>query len=128
MANCNDDELRNEWRDSVKRLSDIIGERVTTASVPGGYFSRRVAEKAAECGIRFLFNSEPVTKVYEVNGCKIFGRYTIKQNTTEAMLEKIVRGNALERFQQYAFWNSKKIAKKLGGRIYVEATRKILER
>jgi peptidoglycan/xylan/chitin deacetylase (PgdA/CDA1 family) len=128
MASCTDDELHHEWHDSVKKLSDIICDRVTTASVPGGYFSRRVAEIASECGIEFLFNSEPVTRVYEVNGCKIFGRYTIKQNTTEAMLEKIVRGNALDKFQQYAFWNSKKIAKKLGGRIYVEATRKILER
>jgi peptidoglycan/xylan/chitin deacetylase (PgdA/CDA1 family) len=128
MASCTTDELRSEWRDSVKKLSDIIGKPVTTASVPGGYFSRRVAETAAECGIGFLFNSEPVTRVYEINGCKVFGRYTIKQNTSVEMLGKIVRGNVLDKFQQYAFWNSKKIAKKLGGRIYVNATRKILEK
>ena len=128
MASCTDDEMRSEWRASVKKLSDIIGKTVATASVPGGYFSRRVAKSAAECGIKFLFNSEPVTRVYEVDGCKVFGRYTIKQNTTTDMLDKIVRGNALDKFQQYAFWNSKKIAKKIGGRIYVSATRKILER
>jgi len=128
MASCSDNEMRSEWRDSLEKLSDIIGKPVTTASVPGGYFSRRVAETAAECGIEFLFNSEPVTSVYEIDGCKIFGRYTIKQNTTAAMLGKIVRGRALDRFQHYAFWNSKKIAKKIGGRIYVNATRKILER
>ncbi len=128
MSNCTADEMRTEWRRSVETLSEIIGEPVTTASVPGGYFSRRVAETAAECGIRFLFNSEPVTKVYEIDGCKIFGRYTIKQNTTTAAFAKIVRGNVMDKFQQYAFWNSKKIAKKIGGRIYVSATRKLLER
>lgn len=128
MSSCTVAEMRNEWRDSMKKLSDIVDKPVTTASVPGGYFSRAVAEMAAECGIKFLFNSEPVTSVYDVNGCKVFGRYTIKQNTTAEMLGKIVRGNALERFRQYTFWNSKKLAKKIGGRIYVSATRKILER
>jgi hypothetical protein len=36
-----------------------------TASVPGGYYSDRVAETAAAAGIRILFNSEPTTKVYD---------------------------------------------------------------
>lgn len=128
MASCTFDEMRREWRESVNILSDITREPVITASVPGGYFSRAVAEAAAESGIKFLFNSEPVTRVYDVDGCKVFGRYTIKQNTTADALAKIIRGRAFDKFQRYAFWNSKKIAKKIGGRIYVSATRRILER
>ena len=35
--------LVQEWGRSVAILSDLLGERVTAASVPSGYYSRQVA-------------------------------------------------------------------------------------
>src|SRR5262245_47304812 len=51
---------------SRELLRDILGESVTVASVPGGYYGRAVAETAAEAGIRVLFNSEPTTRTQTV--------------------------------------------------------------
>jgi len=126
MANCTAAEMQREWRTSTEKLADITGEAVTVASVPGGYFSRQVAERAAECGIRVLFNSEPVTKVYDVNGCRVLGRFTIKQDTPAETVRRIASGSMSYRLGQYAFWNTKKAAKNLGGELYLSLTRKYL--
>ena len=126
MAYCTAEEMRREWRTSTKKLADITGEAVMVASVPGGYFSRHVAETAAESGIRVLFNSEPVTKVYDVNGCSVLGRFTIKQDTPAETVRRIASGSMSYRLGQFAFWNTKKAAKNLGGELYLSLTRKYL--
>src|SRR5262249_6324862 len=51
-------EMRREWSDSRQRLEEIVDRPVTVGSVPGGYFSRAVAEAAAYAGLRTLYTSE----------------------------------------------------------------------
>src|SRR5215470_173844 len=51
-------ELYREWKESVSVLSDLLGEQVRVASVPGGQYSRQVAEAAADTRIESLFTSE----------------------------------------------------------------------
>lgn len=126
MAYCTADEMSREWLTSTEKLADITGSAVTVASVPGGYFSRQVAEIAAECGIRVLFNSEPVTRVYDVNGCSVLGRFTVKQDMPAETVRRIASGSMLYRLGQYAFWNTKKAAKNVGGDLYLSLTRKYL--
>ena len=55
--------MRHEWSESRQRLEDMLGHAVTVGSVPGGYFSRAVAEAAAEAGLQVLFTSEPTTRI-----------------------------------------------------------------
>src|SRR5258707_1729352 len=52
MSSCTWEELAGEWRRSCAMLADILGEPVKTASVPGGFYSRRVGEAAAHIGIQ----------------------------------------------------------------------------
>src|SRR6185503_7420328 len=59
MSSCSWDKMIEEWSVSVKILSQIVGERVAVASVPGGQYSRQVAQTAARSGITTLFTSEP---------------------------------------------------------------------
>src|SRR4051812_23698238 len=40
MAALTRSDLDGEWRQSVARLSQILSSEITTASVPGGYYSR----------------------------------------------------------------------------------------
>ncbi len=128
MANCTRSQMINEWQESVKKLSDIIGDSVTVASVPGGYYSTDVAKTASECGIKFLFNSEPTTQLFVVDKCKVLGRYTIQQSLTIQQFDKLSQGDSLYQFQQYALWNAKKIVKKLGGKTYLEIRKRILDK
>jgi peptidoglycan/xylan/chitin deacetylase (PgdA/CDA1 family) len=127
MASCAPEQLLYEWRESAKKLSDITGAPVTTASVPGGYFSRAVAVAAARSGIEFLFNSEPRTGVYETENCRIFGRFAVRQSTSENEFRRIVKGDAVYKFRQYAAWNAKKLVRKIGGRVYERARKKFFE-
>jgi peptidoglycan/xylan/chitin deacetylase (PgdA/CDA1 family) len=47
MSACSWSELLDEWSRSARELESMIGAPVHTGSIPGGYYSRRVAEAAA---------------------------------------------------------------------------------
>src|SRR5437764_1202238 len=79
MSHCSPEQLLLEWEESARVLSNILGDKVRVASVPGGYYSKRVAEAAASSGIEVLFNSEPTSRIKHVKGCMVLGRYSIQQ-------------------------------------------------
>lgn len=126
MSRCSEETLLAEWRRSADRLADIIGSPTTVASVPGGYYSRRVAETAAEAGIRYLFNSEPVRSPQTVNGCVILGRFCVKRATPLEEVLSLATGSGTARTRQWLGWNSRKVAKTMGGRLYLDLQRAIL--
>jgi peptidoglycan/xylan/chitin deacetylase (PgdA/CDA1 family) len=128
MSMCNYSKLLNEWRNSCNMLEDILGEKTFTASVPGGYYNRNVAEAAAEAGVETLFTSEPITQAISINGCLILGRYTIKQGMSADIACKIASGLKWPRFQQLAYWEFKKLIKKVGGNYWLQLRKAILDR
>ena len=127
MSHCTWPRLIDEWTRSVTSLSDILGEQVTAASVPGGYYSRKVAEAASISGIKILFNSEPVTKSYEVNGCTVLGRYTVFRRMSPAVVANIAVGRLAPRLRQLLFWRFKEIGKRVGGESYLRIRKRIIK-
>jgi peptidoglycan/xylan/chitin deacetylase (PgdA/CDA1 family) len=119
-------QLFEEWSRSVKVLSDILGEPVTVASVPRGFYSDKVAEAASLAGIRVLFTSEPTTRVHKVHGCLVVGRFTILQGMPTATSADFVSPRSGKRRQQWLYWNFKKILKSLGGQFYLRARERLL--
>jgi len=85
-----------------------------------------VAEAAAAAGIEVLFNSEPTSAVERVNGCSVVGRYSIQRGTPAETAARIASGERTPRLRQYLFWNSKKIAKSLGGGYYITVRKSLL--
>jgi len=113
-------QMVNEWRSSNAVLSDILGEPTPVASVPGGYFSRQVAEAASEAGIKVLFNSEPGKKGHFIDGCLVLPRYSVYRSTPAQLAVKLVSDNySSEQVKQYVLWNTKKVVKALGGTYYL---------
>jgi peptidoglycan/xylan/chitin deacetylase (PgdA/CDA1 family) len=127
MSHCTPEELTTEWTTSIQALSDILGEKVDTASVPGGYYSRKVGETAAAAGVRVLFNSEPTTRIEIVAGCFIVGRFNVFRATSPNVSADLVAFRSTCRSRQWFYWNTKKIAKTLAGKPYL-ATRQWLLR
>jgi peptidoglycan/xylan/chitin deacetylase (PgdA/CDA1 family) len=111
--------LEREWRESRETLEDILGRPVDTASVPGGYYARHVAEAAADVGVRFLFTSEPVTALEEVQGCLVIGRYTLRRWSTSAQVVQLTGASGLARLLEKLRWDTKKIVKRVAGRPYL---------
>jgi hypothetical protein len=103
--------LAAEWKDSVAVLSEILGEPVRSASVPGGFYAPRVAEAAAAAGIRVLFTSEPTTHVTEVAGCLILGRYTVYRGLSAQYAGDLAAGSRVALIQQQLLWGVKKVLK-----------------
>ena len=120
MSRCTPEELAWEWRESVRVLSGALEEPVTVASVPGGHYSREVAQAAAEAGIRYLFTSEPTATAGSVDGCAILGRYYVQRGTAPETAAAFAQGRIPARWKQALLWKLKKAAKAAGGEIYLK--------
>ncbi|MCS6263354.1 MAG: polysaccharide deacetylase family protein [Nitrospira sp.] len=112
--------ILREWSDSVKYLSDILGEEVTTASIPGGYYSQEVAEAASFAGIRAIFTSEPTGRSHMVENARVFGRYVIRRGTTPERQARLIQGRYLIRTSEHVSWMMRKLAKIVGGKKYLK--------
>ena len=120
--------LDGEWRESLARLSDVLGDAVKVASVPGGYYSREVAESAAAAGVEALFTSEPTARVEMVNGCRVLGRYVVQRGMAPGWSAGFAAGSRAYCWRQSALWKAKRVAKSLGGDRYLQLRQAILER
>jgi|tagenome__1003787_1003787.scaffolds.fasta_scaffold20917920_4 peptidoglycan/xylan/chitin deacetylase (PgdA/CDA1 family) len=127
MSACTLTQLLGEWSRSVATLSDIVGKAVTVASVPGGYYSRKVAETAADAGIKHLFTSEPTVRTHVIKGCHVYGRYTIYRGMPPSAAAKLAMGMPLPLLRQAAAWKLKKVLKTVGGPTYVGLRRLLLQ-
>jgi peptidoglycan/xylan/chitin deacetylase (PgdA/CDA1 family) len=119
MAACTTDQLSREWTRSIDTLSSLLGAPVQIASVPGGYYDRRVATTAAAAGIEVLFTSEPTTRRHIVGNCCVLGRYTMRHDSTALTAAAIAGGRLGPRLSQAITWNAKKAAKVVAGKHYL---------
>ncbi|HKW46899.1 MAG TPA: polysaccharide deacetylase family protein [Gemmatimonadaceae bacterium] len=126
ISTCSWKELLREWETSRSALSELLREDVTTASVPGGYLSRRVAEAASNAGFRVLFTSEPITRCGQIDECLIVGRYCLQRDSSAQTASQIARGDWPPRARSWLSWNAKKVAKKVGGNLYIKARLAVL--
>ena len=120
MSSCSREELIREWQTSIGILSDILGEEIRVASVPGGYYSKKVARAASLAGIKALFNSEPTRKCHSVDGCLVLGRYTVFRGMSPGVAAGFASCHLSLRLRQYVSWNLKKVTKTLGGESYLK--------
>src|ERR1039457_3315663 len=128
MAALTRADLDREWRESLARLSGILGDAVKVASVPGGYYSREVAESAAAAGVEALFTSEPTARVGMVSGCRVLGRYVVQRGMGPEWSAGFAAGSPAQCWRQSALWKVKRAAKFLGGGRYLQLRQAILER
>ena len=118
MSSLSEDALREEWRASVGSLADLLGREIRSASVPGGYYTKRVARAAAETGIAALFTSEPVRTPHHVGGCLVVGRLAVKTSTSAVGAARIAAGDPWPWRREWASWNIRRLAKAVFGKRY----------
>ena len=120
-------EMRREWSDSRQRLEDIVDHPVTVGSVPGGYFSRAVAEAAAAAGLRTLYTSEPTTRPSTVDGLRVVGRFTLRRGHRSDMALRFASAAPWARCGAWVGWNAKALVKPMLGASYSRVADWILE-
>ena len=127
ISALDDDSLDEEWQQSVKILTEILDAPVTVASVPGGYYSKRVVQAAEAAGIRTLFTSEPTYRVFQTGKCTVLGRFAILRQTSAATAAAYADGDLSTCLRQRILWDSKKLVKWVLGRRYHSSASKIHE-
>jgi len=128
MSSLSDAKLLEEWRTSVDVLSELLGESVRSASVPGGFYAKRIAAAAADAGISVLFTSEPVRTTHRVDTCLVVGRLAMKQYTPAKDAARIAAGHRVPWLREYTGWNIRKSAKALLGEGYENVRSRLLAR
>ena len=98
--------MLEEWRTSCAAISEIVGAPCLSASIPGGDFSRQVAESAAAAGIRYLFTSEPWLSPRSLQDCRVLGRFSPKVGTSLDRIRDLA---------QFRGWTSALVVRRLKG-------------
>jgi peptidoglycan/xylan/chitin deacetylase (PgdA/CDA1 family) len=119
MHACAPQVIADEWRTSMATLEDIIGARIDSASVPGGWYGTPVATAAAGASLNRLLTSEPVCSPGFVDGCRIDGRFTIRQHSAPGLAARLVRRGPWSRWAMWAQWNAKAAVKPILGPFYI---------
>ena len=128
MSACSPLRLRDEWRDSVETLEQILGRPVQTGSVPGGYYSAAVADAAAAAGIRTLFTSEPVTGPRVEGGCAVHGRFVLRRHDAPSLSARLAGAAPWARWQSWTSWNAKALCKLILGPSYMRVADWVMAR
>ena len=126
MSSLPADRVLAEWRDSRRRLEEILGAPVADGSVPAGFYSPRVAAIAFEAGLTTLYNSEPTGTVRQVAGGTVVGRYSIMRDDPPSLPAAFAAGARLPELRQAVLWNAKKAVKAIGGEYWLAFRRRVL--
>jgi peptidoglycan/xylan/chitin deacetylase (PgdA/CDA1 family) len=126
MGHCAWPQLVDEWTRSRSTLADILGERVSLASVPGGDFAMPVAKAAARAGYATLFTSEPTRTLRHAFGLTLVGRFAIQRWTSAETAAALAAGEWLPCARQAIVWNAKKMTKRFAGGRYLQVRRLLL--
>jgi peptidoglycan/xylan/chitin deacetylase (PgdA/CDA1 family) len=125
---CEPARMREEWARSRMVLEDLLGHKVEIASVPGGYYSRRVAQSARDAGLRVLFTSEPITTSHDEDGTLVIGRFTLRRGHPADRAGRLARREQWTRYQEWASWRAKGLVKPLLGPLYSPAADWVLSK
>jgi peptidoglycan/xylan/chitin deacetylase (PgdA/CDA1 family) len=115
---CQPAHMREEWARSRMVLEDLLGHPIEIASVPGGYYSRRVARSARDAGLRIVFTSEPITTSLDEDGTLVIGRFTLRRGHSTDRAGRLARREPWTRYQEWASWRAKGLVKPLLGPLY----------
>ena len=127
MREQKNEAIEKEWSTSVKVLENILGHKVEYASIPNGYSSSIVIEKAKTAGIKYLYTSTPISRIKEINGMKIIGRYVVHDKMSNDEIISII-GSKLTRQKKYLRWLAIEFLKFILGSHYDSVKAKLISK
>ena len=111
------EEVKMEIGQSVSLLSEIIGEHITTISIPNGCYSRAILDIALKDGLKTIYTSKPTTKKESYKDASVIGRYSITYNTTADDILKILTQPSLRKKMELKY-NVLQLVKGILGKNY----------
>ncbi len=100
FRSLNYEKMVEEWKTSKQILEEIIDEEILYASVPGGDSDLKTYQSASEAGISFVFDSEPILESRFSEDSEIFGRFSVKSQTSDQEFRDMLELSNLSRLQR----------------------------
>ena len=97
MSLLSEEAIAKEWTESIRQLEDILGHKVEYASIPNGYSSGVIIDEAQKTNIRYLYTSEPTTRVINKNGMLLIGRYVVHNSMNTQEVCNIVNSSTVRK-------------------------------
>lgn len=97
------EEVKMEIGQSVSLLSEIIGEHITTISIPNGCYSKAILDIALKDGLKTIYTSKPTTKKESYKDASVIGRYSIAYNTTATDVVHIIKLPSLRARMEFKY-------------------------
>ena len=92
LSNCSNDEIIWEFSHCKHYLESLTGQKIVSASMPGGDWNQNIATCASDAGLRMLCNSMPGINMHDTNLFKL-KRIPIKGSTSDSDLERYCQHN-----------------------------------
>lgn len=121
-------EVAIEWKMSKTILEATLDEEVDTLSIPRGYVTEPILASAARAGFRHVFTSEPRLGVRWVEGCAVYGRFSIVSDTSARYAGALCAGSHLAHARATGGWLARNTAKRALGPAYEGVRRRVLAR
>ncbi len=83
-------DIVNEVAESKEYLEQITGKEIDKLSLPFGSYNNQILEVIFQQGITSVYTTEAMSNL-KTNGTKLFHRFNMKQNTTCAELQRMLK-------------------------------------
>lgn len=125
MTKLTDEEIYNEWYTSQNIMNSILGHYSEYASIPNGFSSSIILKAMKDSGIRYIYTSEPTTRIKIIDNCEIIGRYAIVDSDNQERVLKIINHKAF-RTRTHIRYQILNIAKFVLGPLYLKIRKELL--
>lgn len=118
LENLTDQQLQAEVLAPKQILEDIIGQAITTMSLPGGRYDRRVVEYAAAHGYREMYASIPGfrrIRLVQQPPLELVPRWVITGKTSRHELDMILQATPWHLFKHRSLYTLGRLGKRLLG-------------
>lgn len=93
-------QMVEEWKNSKDILENILGEEIGHCSIPGGDADLKTYATASEAGFQFIFDSEPIPETRLMGNSEIFGRFSVKAQTSDQEFREMLELKNLSSLQR----------------------------
>lgn len=111
------DDLYSEWNNSKNIIEQIINKKVDIASIPSGFYDKKVVEIMSEIGFHNIYTSVPQSKIRENEKTKLFGRFAIQNFDNNLLVSEIIKSKKT-RSKIYLRWYILNLSRKILGNYY----------
>jgi peptidoglycan/xylan/chitin deacetylase (PgdA/CDA1 family) len=117
MTKISPDEIYSEWKNSKNIIEQIINKEVNIASIPSGFYNKKVIKIMSEIGIHNIYTSVPQNKKIYNEKINLFGRFAIQNFDNNSLVIEIINSNKT-RLKIYIRWFVLNISRKILGNNY----------